>query len=149
MISFSPYQRYRHDVRLESYSKTQGCEQEKVVPTSWLWQKASPAATCRSRRPLTTEEIYLAFLGEHRDLRTFFHGHTYTGNPLACAAAAPNIDLFPEGEDAPAGSSEDQVPRERSGRDEEARPCGRGEAKGLYGGYRTGEEQADEGALPA
>jgi adenosylmethionine-8-amino-7-oxononanoate aminotransferase len=38
--------------------------------------------------------IYRAFLGEHRELKTFFHGHTYTGNPLACAAAIANIDLI-------------------------------------------------------
>ena len=43
---------------------------------------------------LTTEEVYEAFKGEYRELKTFFHGHTYTGNPLACAAAIASIDLF-------------------------------------------------------
>ena len=43
---------------------------------------------------LATEEIYDAFKGEHSELKAFFHGHTYTGNPLAAAAAIANIDLF-------------------------------------------------------
>jgi adenosylmethionine-8-amino-7-oxononanoate aminotransferase len=43
---------------------------------------------------LTTNEIFRAFLGEHQEFRTFFHGHTYTGNPLACAASIASIDLF-------------------------------------------------------
>ena len=43
---------------------------------------------------LATEEVYASFLGRHEDLRTFFHGHTYTGNPLACAAAVANLDLM-------------------------------------------------------
>ncbi len=43
---------------------------------------------------LTTQKIYDAFLGEYDELKTFFHGHTYTGNPLACAVAGANIDLF-------------------------------------------------------
>ncbi len=43
---------------------------------------------------LTTQEIYEAFLGEYSELRTFFHGHTYTGNQLSCAAALANLDVF-------------------------------------------------------
>ncbi len=43
---------------------------------------------------ITTEEIYNAFKGEYGEYKTFFHGHTYTGNPLACAAALANIELF-------------------------------------------------------
>lgn len=43
---------------------------------------------------LTTEEVYDAFLGEYEEFKTFFHGHTYTANPLACAAAIATIDLF-------------------------------------------------------
>ncbi len=41
---------------------------------------------------LATEEIHASFLGRHEEMRTFFHGHTYTGNPLACAAAVANLD---------------------------------------------------------
>ena len=43
---------------------------------------------------LTTEEIYRAFLGEYQELKTFFHGHSYTGNPLACSAALASIEIF-------------------------------------------------------
>jgi adenosylmethionine-8-amino-7-oxononanoate aminotransferase len=43
---------------------------------------------------LTTEEIYNAFLGKYAELKTFFHGHTYTGNPLGCAAALASLELF-------------------------------------------------------
>src|SRR3954470_3924851 len=43
---------------------------------------------------LATEEGYEAFLGTPKSGRTFFHGHTYTGNPLACAAALANLELM-------------------------------------------------------
>ena len=43
---------------------------------------------------LATEKVYGAFLGRYEEFKTFFHGHTYTANPLACAAAIANLDLF-------------------------------------------------------
>ena len=42
---------------------------------------------------LATDEVYEAFLGTPASGRTFFHGHTFTANPLCCAAANANLDL--------------------------------------------------------
>jgi adenosylmethionine-8-amino-7-oxononanoate aminotransferase len=45
---------------------------------------------------LTTDAVYESFLGPFESKRTFFHGHSYTGNPLACAAALASLRLFDE-----------------------------------------------------
>ncbi len=70
------------------------CEHEHVVPDIMAIAKGVTGGYLPLAATLTTEEIYRGFLGEYKELRTFFHGHTYTGNPLACAAAIANIDLF-------------------------------------------------------
>ena len=43
---------------------------------------------------LAAPEIFDAFLGEYSELKTFFHGHSYTGNALGCAAARANLRIF-------------------------------------------------------
>ncbi|HEX4700409.1 MAG TPA: aminotransferase class III-fold pyridoxal phosphate-dependent enzyme, partial [Actinomycetes bacterium] len=45
---------------------------------------------------LAREDVYQAFLGAPAEARTFFHGHSYTANPLCCAAAIANLDLMAE-----------------------------------------------------
>ena len=70
------------------------CEHEQVAPDILCTAKGLSGGYLPLAATLTTEEIHRQFLGEYEEFRTFFHGHTYTGNPLACAAAIANIDLF-------------------------------------------------------
>jgi adenosylmethionine---8-amino-7-oxononanoate aminotransferase len=70
------------------------CEQERVTPDFLCLAKGLTGGYLPLAATLTTERVYEGFLGAHEDFRTFFHGHTYTGNPLACAAALANIDAF-------------------------------------------------------
>ncbi|MEK6657726.1 MAG: aminotransferase class III-fold pyridoxal phosphate-dependent enzyme, partial [Nitrospirota bacterium] len=69
-------------------------EHEGVSPDIMAVAKGITGGYLPLAATLATDEIYNAFYGEYKDLKTFFHGHTYTGNPLACAAAIANIDLF-------------------------------------------------------
>jgi adenosylmethionine-8-amino-7-oxononanoate transaminase len=70
------------------------CNHEGVSPDIMCIAKGITGGYLPLAATLTTDDIYRAFLGEYREFRTFFHGHTYTGNPLACAAAIANINLF-------------------------------------------------------
>ena len=70
------------------------CEQENVSPDLLCLAKGITGGYLPLAATLATEEIFRAFLGRYEELKTFFHGHTYTGNPLACAAALANLDLF-------------------------------------------------------
>ncbi len=70
------------------------CEHEGVSPDIMAVAKGITGGYLPLAATLTTEDVYNAFYGEYKDLKAFFHGHTYTGNPLACAAAIANIDLF-------------------------------------------------------
>ncbi|HEX4670143.1 MAG TPA: adenosylmethionine--8-amino-7-oxononanoate transaminase [Solirubrobacterales bacterium] len=70
------------------------CEQEGVAPDLLCLAKGLTGGYLPLAATLTTERIYEGFLGTPEEQRTFFHGHTYTGNPLACAAALASLDIF-------------------------------------------------------
>ncbi len=72
------------------------CEHEGVVPDIMAVAKGISGGYLPLAATLTSEEIYQGFLGKYEDFKTFFHGHTYTGNPLACAAAIANMEIFEE-----------------------------------------------------
>jgi adenosylmethionine-8-amino-7-oxononanoate aminotransferase len=69
-------------------------EHESVVPDIMCLSKGITNGYLPLAATLTTEDVYNAFLGEFRELKTFFHGHSYTGNPLACAAAIACLQVF-------------------------------------------------------
>ena len=72
------------------------CEHEDVAPDLLCLAKGITGGYLPLAATLSTEAVYEGFLGEFEEFRTFFHGHTYTGNPLACAAALASLDVFEE-----------------------------------------------------
>lgn len=70
------------------------CEQEGVSPDILVAGKGLTGGYLPLAVTMTTRRIFDAFLGGPSDGRTLFHGHTYTGNALACAAALANLDLM-------------------------------------------------------
>jgi adenosylmethionine-8-amino-7-oxononanoate aminotransferase len=69
-------------------------EQEGVMPDLLCLAKGLTGGYLPLAATMATERIYSAFLGAFGEAKTFFHGHTYTGNPLACAAALASLELF-------------------------------------------------------
>ena len=72
------------------------CEQESVAPDFLCLAKGISGGYLPLAATLSTEEIYSAFLGARAELRHFFHGHTYTANPLACAVGLESLALLRE-----------------------------------------------------
>lgn len=70
------------------------CEQEQIQPDIMALAKGITGGYLPLAATLFKEEIYAAFLGAYQEEKTFFHGHTYTGNPLAAAAALANLKLL-------------------------------------------------------
>jgi adenosylmethionine-8-amino-7-oxononanoate aminotransferase len=70
------------------------CEQERVAPDFLCLGKGLTGGYLPLAATLATERVYEGFLGSAEDGRTFFHGHTFTGSPLACAAALASLDAF-------------------------------------------------------
>jgi adenosylmethionine-8-amino-7-oxononanoate aminotransferase len=72
------------------------CEQEQVVPDFLCLAKGLTGGYLPLAATMATDEIWRAFLGKYEESKTFFHGHTYGGNPLGAAAALATLDVFEE-----------------------------------------------------
>lgn len=70
------------------------CEHEGVSPDIMCLAKGITGGYLPLAATLTTNRVFDGFLFDHKDKKTFFHGHTYTGNPLCCAAALANLEVF-------------------------------------------------------
>jgi adenosylmethionine-8-amino-7-oxononanoate aminotransferase len=72
------------------------CEQESVKPDLLCLGKGLSGGYLPISATLATTEVWNAFLGHYAELKTFFHGHTYGGNPLAASAALATLEVFEE-----------------------------------------------------
>jgi adenosylmethionine-8-amino-7-oxononanoate aminotransferase len=72
------------------------CDHEGVSPDIMALAKGITGGYMPLAATLATDKIYDGFLGEYEEFKTFFHGHTFTGNPLACAASIASLEIFEE-----------------------------------------------------
>ena len=72
------------------------CEHESVTPDFLCLAKGLTGGYLPLSATLTTNEVYEAFLGDFASSKTFFHGHTYGGNPLGAAVTLATLDVFRE-----------------------------------------------------
>jgi len=70
------------------------CQHEGVSPDFLCLAKGITGGYLPLAATLTTQKVFEGFLFDSKEQKTFFHGHTYTGNPLACAAALANLEVF-------------------------------------------------------
>jgi len=73
------------------------CEQEELEPDFLCVAKGITGGYLPLAATLARESIFEAFLGARSEMKAFFHGHTYTANPLACAVAIESISMLEEG----------------------------------------------------
>tara|TARA_Y100000746_G_scaffold56284_1_gene45449 strand:+ start:142 stop:1464 length:1323 start_codon:yes stop_codon:yes gene_type:complete len=72
------------------------CDHDNVTPDILVLGKGLTGGYLPLSATITTNDIFETFLGEHEELKAFFHGHSYSGNPLACSAAIANLEIFEE-----------------------------------------------------
>src|SRR5690606_36661345 len=76
--------------------KLWACQWEQVEPDFLCTGKGLSGGYLPLAATLTTRRVWDAFLGEYAQSRSFFHGHSFGGNPLGCAAALATLELFDE-----------------------------------------------------
>ena len=70
------------------------CQQEQMTPDFLCLAKGLSGGYMPLAATLTTEKVFEAFLGDFSEGKTFYYGHSYSGNPLGCAAALANLEVF-------------------------------------------------------
>lgn len=70
------------------------CQDENVTPDLMCLAKSLTGGYLPLAATLSTQKIFDGFLFDYKEQKAFFHGHTYTGNPLGCAAALANLEIF-------------------------------------------------------
>ncbi len=75
-------------------SQTFACQKESVRPDFLACAKGLTGGYLPMAATLTTQPVFDAFLGEYRDFKTFFHGHSYTGNQLGASAALASLEIL-------------------------------------------------------
>lgn len=70
------------------------CEQEGITPDLMTVAKGITGGYLPLAATLATDEVYQGFYADYEEMKTFFHGHSYTGNQLACAVALANLELY-------------------------------------------------------
>jgi adenosylmethionine-8-amino-7-oxononanoate aminotransferase len=83
-----------HRPPLQPFQHLFACQQENVVPDFLCVAKGLTGGYLPMAATLTTQRVFDAFLGEYEEFKTFFHGHSFTGNQLGAAAALANLDLL-------------------------------------------------------
>lgn len=72
------------------------CEHADVCPDLMCVSKGITSGSLPLGATIVTEDIFSSFYGNYNEGKTFYHGHTYTANPIACSAAIRSLELFPE-----------------------------------------------------
>jgi adenosylmethionine-8-amino-7-oxononanoate aminotransferase len=125
------------------------CTQEDVVPDFLCLAKGLTGGYLPLAATLTNEEIFSAFLGGPEEGKTFFHGHTYTGNPLGAAVALASLELFEQSETLSALPAKIEQLRNHLKR-MASLPCvGDVRQQGLMGGIELVQDQASKRPYPA
>ncbi len=91
------------------------CEQEDVTPDLLCLAKGLTGGYMPLAATLATDEIWRAFLGAYAESKTFFHGHTYGGNPLGAAVALATLRYVRRRTDARTDAAEDRATGRASG----------------------------------
>jgi adenosylmethionine-8-amino-7-oxononanoate aminotransferase len=73
------------------------CDHAEIEPDFMCLGKGITSGTLPFAATLTTEKIYCAFYDDYEKLKTFYHGHTFTANPIGCAAALASLEIFERG----------------------------------------------------